>query len=152
MALEVQRSLGESSDIFITRLCRMLCRSHDDQRAGSFLKQRISMDLQIGNAAGVLGTVRCVRGNFFQKSYFLNLYIIAALKKFHWSTVIVAGMGLPTFVANHGCVSSPPDMMIHMALYYTCDKQVFWESVGAFFSARQHSFQPASSIVHAFVV
>ena len=35
----------------------MLCRSHDDQRVGSFLKQRISMALQIGNAACVLGTV-----------------------------------------------------------------------------------------------
>ena len=28
----------------------------------------------------------------------------------------VAGMGFPTFVADHGCVSSPPNMMIHMAL------------------------------------
>ena len=25
-------------------------------------------------------------------------------------------MGFPTFVADHGCVSSPPNMMIHMAL------------------------------------
>ena len=57
VALEVQGSLGESSEIFITRLCKMLCRSHDDQRAGSFLKQRISLALQIGNAACVLGTV-----------------------------------------------------------------------------------------------
>ena len=51
VALEVQGSLGESSEMFITRLCKMLCRSHDDQRAGSFLKQKISMALQIGNAA-----------------------------------------------------------------------------------------------------
>ena len=57
VALEVQGSLGESSEISITRLCKMLCRSHDDQRVGSFLKQRISMALQIGNAACVLGTV-----------------------------------------------------------------------------------------------
>ena len=57
MALEVQGSLGESSEIFITRLCKMLCRSHDDQRAGSFLKQRVSIALQISNAACVLGTV-----------------------------------------------------------------------------------------------
>ena len=57
MALEVQGSLGESSEFFITRLCKMLCRSHEDQRAGSFLKQRIPMALQIGNAACVLGTV-----------------------------------------------------------------------------------------------
>ena len=25
----------------------------------------------------------------------------------------------------------------HKLVYYTCDKQVLWESVGAFFSARQ---------------
>ena len=57
MALEVQSCLGESNETFITRLCKMLCRSHDDQLTGSFLKQRISMALQIGNAACVLGTV-----------------------------------------------------------------------------------------------
>ena len=56
-ALEVEGSLGESNEIFITRLCKMLCRLHDDQRAGCFLKQLISMALQIGNAACVLGTV-----------------------------------------------------------------------------------------------
>ena len=50
VAMEVRCSLVESSEIFITRLCKMLFRSHDDQRAGSFLKQRISMALQIGNA------------------------------------------------------------------------------------------------------
>ena len=33
----------------------------------------------------------------------------------YWSTGIVAGMGFPFFVADHGCVSSPPNMMIHMA-------------------------------------
>ena len=57
VALEEQSSLGESSEIFITRLCEMLCRAHDDQRVGNFLKQRISIALQIGNAACVLGTV-----------------------------------------------------------------------------------------------
>ena len=30
VALEEQGSLGKSSEIFITRLCKMLCRSHDD--------------------------------------------------------------------------------------------------------------------------
>ena len=87
MVLEVQGSLGESIETFITRLCsEMLCRSHDDQRAGSFLKQRISMALQIDNAACVLGTVSdrdafeeiyCILFFFFKK----NLYIVAALKK-----------------------------------------------------------------------
>ena len=43
VVLDIQGSLGKSSEIFITRLCKMLCRSHDNQRAGSFLKQRISI-------------------------------------------------------------------------------------------------------------
>ena len=30
VAIEVQGPLGESSENFITRLCKMLCRSHDD--------------------------------------------------------------------------------------------------------------------------
>ena len=34
----------------------------------------------------------------------------------YWSTGIVAGMGFPNFVADHGSVSSPPNMMMHMAL------------------------------------
>ena len=81
VALEVQGSLGESNEIFITRLCKMLCRSHDDQRAGSFSKQRISMALQIGNAACVLGTVSdrdAFEEVLLHKAYFSNLYIIAA--------------------------------------------------------------------------
>ena len=94
VALEVQGSLGESSEIFITPLCELLCRSHNDQRVSSFLKQRISMALQIGNAACVLGTVSN-RDAFEEICYILflkNLYIIAALKKFYRSTAIVAGM------------------------------------------------------------
>ena len=57
VAFEVQGSLGESSENFITRLCKMLCCSRDDQQACNFLKQRISVGLKIGNAACVLGTV-----------------------------------------------------------------------------------------------
>ena len=71
VAFEVQGSLGESSEILITRLCKMLCRSHDDQRGASFLRQQISMALQIGIAACLLGTVRCVRRNLFKNCSFL---------------------------------------------------------------------------------
>ena len=94
MALTVQGSLGESSEIFITRLCKKLCRSHDDHRAGSFLKQRISMALQIGNAACVLGTVS-------DREALEKIYYIVFLKppnhcrfkkKFFRSTAVVAGM------------------------------------------------------------
>ena len=136
MALEVQGSLGESSEFFITRLCKMLCRSHDDQRAGSFLKQRISMALQIGNTVCVLGTVsdkdafeeiyhiysiflkknldHCSFKNFFQSTGIVDG--MSSLLVGIFVTGIVASMGFPTFVADHGCVSSPPNMMIHMAL------------------------------------
>ena len=69
VALEVQGSLDESSEIFITRLCKMLCRSHEDQRAGSFLKQRVSMALQIGNVACVLGTVSVI--DAFEEVYYI---------------------------------------------------------------------------------
>ena len=89
VALEVQGSLGESSEIFITRLCKMLCRSHDDQRDGSFLKQRISMALQIGNAACVLLAVSerdAFEEIYYIEPYFFYLYIKAAFKKFHRST------------------------------------------------------------------
>ena len=65
VALEVQGFLGESSEIFITRLCKMLCRSHDDQQAGSFLKQRISVtpDRQCGLCSRNCEQQRCVRRN-----------------------------------------------------------------------------------------
>ena len=139
VVLEVQGSLSESSEIFITRNCKMLCRSHNDQRAGSFLEQRSSMALQIGNAACVLGTVSnrdAFEEIYYKKIFFQkNLCIIAALRNFYRSTAIVSGMssllvvlfcywsigivtsmGLPTFVADHGCVSSPPNMMMHKAL------------------------------------
>ena len=49
VAMEVQGPSGESSIIQITRLCETLCRSHDYQRDGIFLEQRISMASQIGN-------------------------------------------------------------------------------------------------------
>ena len=75
VALEVQGPLGESSEIFITRLCKMLCRSHDDQRSCSFLNQRIAMALQIGSAACVLGTVS--DRDAFEEDY----YILFFLKK-----------------------------------------------------------------------
>ena len=84
VALEVQGPLGESSEIFITRLCKVLCRSHEDQRAGSFLKQRVAMALQIGNAACVLGTVN--DRDAFEEIFFLHMTksmcIAVQLRKF----------------------------------------------------------------------
>ena len=89
MALEVQGSLGESSENFITQLCKMICRSHDDQRAGSFLKQRISMALQIGNAACVLGTVS--DRDAFEEIYYIKLTFSKPLYHCSFSKKIPVG-------------------------------------------------------------
>ena len=68
VALKVHGSSVESSEIFITRLCNMLCRSRNDQRVGSFLKHWISTALQIGITACVLGFVS--DRNAFEELYY----------------------------------------------------------------------------------
>ena len=87
LALEVQGCLGESSEIFVTHLCKMLCRSHDDQRAGSFFEATDfngSSDRQCGLCSRDCERQRCVRRNFFTDSLtFLNLHIKAVFKKFN---------------------------------------------------------------------
>ena len=75
MALEVQGSLGESSEIYITGLCKMLCRLHDDQRAGSFLKQRISMALHIGNVLGTVSDKDAFEEIYYIKPNFLTFIL-----------------------------------------------------------------------------
>ena len=81
---------------------------------------------------------------FITYTVIFYLYIKAALKKFlpvdcivaglssllvvffcYWSTGIVAGMGFPSFVADYGCVCSPPNMMIHMALDWWRRSMIF---------------------------
>ena len=68
VALEVQGSLCESSEIFITRLCEMLSFA---RRSSSWQlpEARISMILRIGNAACVLGTVS--DRDAFEEIYFI---------------------------------------------------------------------------------
>ena len=66
--LEAQGYFGECSVIFITRRCKILGLSHDNQRALSLVKQRISMALQIINAVCVQGTVSD-SGAFVNKQY-----------------------------------------------------------------------------------
>ena len=139
VAMEVQSSLDESSEIFITRLCKMLCRSHDDQRAGRFLKQRVSMALQIGNAGCILGTVS--DRNSFEEIYYISfvflkpIYYWSLLRMcFYLSTGVVAGMsillvvflllvdwdsgwhGVPYFRCRPRMCIFSPNMIIHMAL------------------------------------
>ena len=57
VALKAGGSFGESSERTILCLCKMLCHSHEHQRAGRLLNQRFSMTAQIDHAAFVLGTV-----------------------------------------------------------------------------------------------
>ena len=52
-------------------------------------------------------------------------------------------------------VVNPPTriLLFHEKInHYTCDKQVLWESAGAFFRATTLSFQVATRTVQAFVV
>ncbi len=57
LAFEVQGSMGSSTECFIYKLCKNLSVTNDEPKAGMFLKQRISLAIQAGNAACVLGTV-----------------------------------------------------------------------------------------------
>ena len=43
--------------MFLSKLCENLSICTEEPRAGSFLKQRISLAIQIANAACVLGTI-----------------------------------------------------------------------------------------------
>ena len=65
---------------------------------------------------------RLIDQKFKCASYFSNIgpyyinFVVTCCFFCYWSTGIVAGMGFPIFVEDHGCVSSPPNMMMHMAL------------------------------------
>ena len=56
LAFEIQGAAGPSTEVFWSKLCKNLSISTEEPRAGSFLKQRISLAIQIANAACVLGT------------------------------------------------------------------------------------------------
>ena len=96
MALEVQGSFVKSNEIFITRLCKMLCRSHDDQRDDSFLRQQFftsTLDRQCSLCSRYCERQRCVRRKLLKIVFFKKNSISLQLKKnFHRSTAIVAGM------------------------------------------------------------
>ena len=56
MAVETMGSGGASAWAFICDLGRRLVAATDDARAGAFLRQRMSIAVQRGNAASVRGT------------------------------------------------------------------------------------------------
>ena len=57
LAFEIQGAAGPRTEIFLSKLCKNLSICTEEPRAGSFLKQRISLAIQIANAACVLGTI-----------------------------------------------------------------------------------------------
>ena len=59
------------------------------------------------DAVCVLATVSD-RGAFEKFNYVYFIFEPLYHCSFYWSTGIVVGMGFPTFVADHGCVSSLP--------------------------------------------
>ena len=70
MALEEQRCSDKSSEVFITRRCKLLSRSNNDRRAGIFL-QRFLMALQISNAACLqISNAACVLGAVSDRNAF----------------------------------------------------------------------------------
>ena len=94
--MEVQGPLGECIKLFIRRLNKVLCPSHDHQREDSVLKQRISMAHQIDKEACVLGIVSN-RDAFDEINYIYNFskhvnYCSSLRFRFYRSTVRVAVM------------------------------------------------------------
>ena len=61
LAFEIKGAAGPSPEIFLSMLCKNLSICTEEPRAGSFLKQRISMAIQIANAACVLGTINVTK-------------------------------------------------------------------------------------------
>ena len=58
MAFETLGGPGPASSDLIARVSEALVRSSGDKRAGMFLSQRLSLEVQRGNAIAVLGTMR----------------------------------------------------------------------------------------------
>ena len=57
LAFEIQGAAGSSTEIFLNKLCKNKSICTEEPRASSFLKQRISLAIQIANAACVLETI-----------------------------------------------------------------------------------------------
>ena len=57
LAFEIQGAAGPSTEIHLSKLFKNLSICTEEPRAGSFLKHRFSLAIQIANAACVLGTI-----------------------------------------------------------------------------------------------
>ena len=58
LAFEIQGGVEPSTSTFLKNLCKKLCVCNQENTAGSFFRQRLSLAIQVGNAASVGGTVR----------------------------------------------------------------------------------------------
>ena len=89
LAFEFQGVAGLSTEIFLSKLCKNLSICTEEPRAGSFLKQRIPLAIQIANDACVLGTINdeIIFDIFFICNtcilYFLVSSCVFLLKKLH---------------------------------------------------------------------
>ena len=72
LAFEIQGAVGPSTDVFLSKLSKNLSICTEEPRAASFLKQRISLAIQIANAACVLGALND-KNNFQRNFLFVTL-------------------------------------------------------------------------------
>ena len=88
VALEKQVSLGESSEIFITRLCKVLsfARRSTSWQLFEATDSNGSSDRQGGLCSRNCERQKCVRRNLLHIAQFFDLYIKAVIKKLHRST------------------------------------------------------------------
>ena len=73
LVFEIQGTAGPSTENFLSKLCKNLSICTEEPRAGSFLKQRIYLAIQIANAACVLGTINDKQ--LSTKFFICNTYI-----------------------------------------------------------------------------
>ena len=57
LAFEIHVAAGSSTEFFLSKFCLNLSICTEEPRVGSFLKQRISLAIQVANAVCVLGTI-----------------------------------------------------------------------------------------------
>ena len=74
LAFEIQGAAGPSTEIFLSKLCKNLSICTEEPRAGSFLNQRISLAIQIANAACVLGTINDKMIKMHSSHLLLSIY------------------------------------------------------------------------------
>ena len=72
LAFEIHGAAGPSTEIFLSKLCKNLSIRTEESREGSFLNHKISLAIQIVNAACVLGT-KNGKNNFRRNFLFVTL-------------------------------------------------------------------------------